>query len=156
MTKVMVVVSDKWPSILSRCFAKFASAYQFKHITSSPYFPQSNGEAERALGTIKGLLNKEKDPYLALLAYRSTPLHTGYSPSEMLMSRRLCLSPKASVNHKCLIAKKQRPHSEDQREIFLDKYSIQAESNCWHPTRKGTVYILLPHMWLYRLLSYWN
>ena len=38
---------------------------------------------------VKNLLRKEKDPYLALLAYTSTPLHNGYSPSELLMSRKL-------------------------------------------------------------------
>ena len=45
-----------------------------------------NGEAERAMGIIKCLLNKEKDPYLAILSYRSTPLHT---PSKLLMNRKL-------------------------------------------------------------------
>ena len=36
----------------------------------------------------KGLL-KEGNPYLGLLAYRSTPLCNGYSPSELLMNRKL-------------------------------------------------------------------
>lgn len=54
------------------------------------YFPQSNGEAEQAVGTVKSLLKKEGDPYLALLAYRSTLLAVGFSPAELLMSRKLC------------------------------------------------------------------
>lgn len=35
------------------------------------------------------LLKKSNDPYLALLAYRTTHLEVGYSPSELLMSRAL-------------------------------------------------------------------
>ena len=35
------------------------------------------------------MLTKSEDPYLALLAYRTTPLGNGYSPSELLMGRRL-------------------------------------------------------------------
>ena len=34
-------------------------------------------------------MKKSEDPYLALLAYRTTPLQCGYSPSELLMSRKL-------------------------------------------------------------------
>ena len=83
------VISDNGPQYTSEAYKTFALEYQFKHITSSPYFPQSNGEAERAVRTIKDMLKKSNDPYLALLAYRTTPLEVGYSPSELLMSRTL-------------------------------------------------------------------
>jgi hypothetical protein len=53
-------------------------------------YPQSNGEAEREVKTIKDLLKKDGDPYLALLmTYRTIPLEVGHSPSELLMGRRL-------------------------------------------------------------------
>ena len=58
-------------------------------ITSSLYYPQSNREAERAVKTMKGLLKKKGDPYLALLAYSSMPLPNGYSLEELLMNRKL-------------------------------------------------------------------
>ena len=35
------------------------------------------------------LLVKNQDPYMAMLAYRATPLENGYSPAEMLMGRKL-------------------------------------------------------------------
>ena len=34
-------------------------------------------------------MKKKGDPYLAPLAYRSTPLAVGFSPAELLMSRKL-------------------------------------------------------------------
>ena len=83
------VILDNGPQFSSREFSQFENMYCFDHVTSSPYFPQSNGEAERAVRTIKQLLKKAEDPYVALLAYRNTPLHLGYSPAQLLMSRRL-------------------------------------------------------------------
>ncbi|KAJ0023870.1 hypothetical protein NQD34_003769 [Periophthalmus magnuspinnatus] len=83
-----VLMSDNGPQYSCQTFTEFAATYGFKHITSSPKFPQSNGEAERAVQTVKNLLKKAADPYLALLAYRATPLQSGYSPAELLMGRR--------------------------------------------------------------------
>ena len=66
-----------------------ADDYGFKHEPSSPKSPQSNGEFERAIKTGKSLLQKSTDWYLALMAYRSTPLENGYSPSELLFNRKI-------------------------------------------------------------------
>ncbi len=85
-----VVRSDNGPQFASQVFEDFQKSYGFKHLTSSPRFPQSNGKAERAVQTVKNLLKKAQDPYKALLDYRSTPLEgIGFSPSQLLMSRRL-------------------------------------------------------------------
>ena len=83
------VRSDNGPQYASDIFAKFAKKYDFVHTTSSPRYPQSNGEAERMVQTMKKLLMKSDDPYQGLLSYRSAPLSNGYSPAELLMGRQL-------------------------------------------------------------------
>ena len=80
------VLSNNGPQYSSEAYTQFAQLYGFEHVTSSPYFPQSNGEAERAVQTIKNLMRKKDDLYLAILAYRITPTEIGYSPAELLMS----------------------------------------------------------------------
>lgn len=52
---------------LSQEFKDFAAAYRFNNTTSMPGVAQNNGEAERHVQTVKNLLKKAKDPYLALL-----------------------------------------------------------------------------------------
>ena len=82
--------SDNGPQFNSNEMASFASSYGFAHDTSSPHYSQSNGQVERAVRTVKLLLKKADDPYLALLNYRSTPLSwCGHSPAELLMGRRI-------------------------------------------------------------------
>ena len=84
-----VVYSDNGTQYSSNEFARFSDYWGFKHETSSPHHQSGNGEAERAVQTIKNLLRKEEDPFLALLNYRSTPLECGKSPAELLMNRKI-------------------------------------------------------------------
>ena len=85
-----VVVSDNGPCYNSAEFRKFSEDWGFEHITSSPGYPQSNGQSERTVQTVKAMLEKAGDPYKALLSYRNTPLEeVSLSPSQMLMGRRL-------------------------------------------------------------------
>ena len=83
------LVTDNGPQFSGADFANFAESYWFRHVTSSPKYPQGNVEAERAVQTVKGLLKKSVDPYRALLTYMSTPLQNGYSPAQLLMGRQL-------------------------------------------------------------------
>ena len=84
-----VVVTDNGPQYASETFRQFAADKCFEHKTCSPRFPQCNGEAERAVQTLKRLLAQSDDPYETLQAYRSTPLRGGYSPAELLMGRKI-------------------------------------------------------------------
>ena len=84
-----IVVSNNGPQFAAATFSKFAQEWGFTHLTISPHYPQSNGEVERAVKTPKNLIIKAKDPYLAVLSYRSTPLDNGYTLAELLMGRKL-------------------------------------------------------------------
>ena len=93
-----IVLSDNCPQFNSREFLKFSQDNTFTHLTSSPYDSQGNGEAERAVQTVKNLLRKSTDPYIALLNHSTTPLQNGYSPAELMMSRKLRNYLLCSVN----------------------------------------------------------
>ena len=85
-----VIISDNGPQYSSQEFKQFAEDYKFNHLTSSPYHPQGNGEAECAVKTVKKLLRDTNDHDLALLSYRSTPLSwCQHSPAELLMGRQI-------------------------------------------------------------------
>ena len=84
------LVSVNGPQYIAEDMKVFAKEYGFQLVTSSPYYPKSNGQAERTVRTIKHLLECSPDPYLALLSYRATPLpFCGISPGELLMGRKI-------------------------------------------------------------------
>ena len=83
------VTSDNGPQFSSSEFARFAQVQGFTHITSSPNHPKGNGEAERAVQTVKRLLATNDNLDEALLQYRSTPIANGYSPAELIFGRRI-------------------------------------------------------------------
>ncbi|GBN71413.1 hypothetical protein AVEN_10636-1, partial [Araneus ventricosus] len=108
--------SSQFDPVKTVKFKDFAKSYGFTHISNSPKFSQSNGLIEAAVKTVKARIKKFRDPYLALMAYRATPLENGFSPSELLMGSRINTTlPVAkaqlqpySVSKKVLEAKEER------------------------------------------------
>ena len=78
-------------SMASEIFALFAKDYDFMHTTSTPRYPQSNGEAERMVQTVKKILTKSEDCYRVpgIVVLSFSPLSNGYSPAELLIGRQL-------------------------------------------------------------------
>ena len=68
-----IVHSDNGPCYSSQEFADFKNKWEFKHITSSPHSPSSNGLVDKAAQTVKNIIFKSIDsgtnPILGLLAY---------------------------------------------------------------------------------------
>ncbi|RXN06429.1 Transposon Tf2-11 poly [Labeo rohita] len=77
-------------------FQEFADRNGIRHVTTAPYHPSSNGQAERMVQTTKEALSRitkgEWQTRLArfLLSQHITPnSSTGKSPAELLMNRQL-------------------------------------------------------------------
>ncbi|KAK2175926.1 hypothetical protein NP493_696g02020 [Ridgeia piscesae] len=74
-------------------FKEFTQRWDFEHVTSSPSYPQCNGQVERAIGTVTNIVKKAmedgSDVQLALLNFRNTD-REGYSasPAQLLFGRR--------------------------------------------------------------------
>ena len=84
-----VHVTDNIPQFAGETFQQFLQNCSVHHQTSSPEYPQSNGEAERAVQTAKRLLESTTNLQDALLSYRTTPQASGFSPAELLYSRKV-------------------------------------------------------------------
>ena len=84
------LVSDNEPQLDSHRMVKFAETYNFNHVTSSPHYPQANGQAERSVKTAKNLLEYSPYLYVALVSYRATPMPwCRLSLAELLMGRHI-------------------------------------------------------------------
>ncbi|GFS12543.1 Pol polyprotein [Elysia marginata] len=85
----LTLVTDNAQCYKSHEFSNFATDWNFCHVTSSPRFSQSNGQAESAVNIAKRIM-KQPDPSLALMAYRSTPVaSTGVTPAELALGRKI-------------------------------------------------------------------
>lgn len=88
-----LLFSDNGPQFNNRKFRDFARLWDFKHQTSSLMYPQSN-KMIVTVDTAKSISNKTiydgKDPYLALLEFRNSPISSEIkSLSELLMGRKI-------------------------------------------------------------------
>lgn len=78
------VVSDNWPQFRSEEFRQFMESNAIRHITSSPFHPRTNGQAERFVQSFKkaiksalwdsACINKKINSFLC--KYRITPQGT--------------------------------------------------------------------------------
>ncbi len=84
-------MTDNATQFVCKDFADFAHTWDFKHVHSSPHYPQSNGLAERAVRSAKHLLEKcyrdHTDIRAALLHVRNLPRDGLPSSAQRLFSR---------------------------------------------------------------------
>lgn len=95
------IVTDNGTPFVSLLFEKFCKANNIRHTTSPPYHPESNGLAERAVGTTKSNLRKylldhskksvsmESQIQNFLFMTHNTPLHDGLTPSEKIFKYKV-------------------------------------------------------------------
>lgn len=89
-----MIISDSGSQYTSTEFHKFSEEYGFEHVTSSPYYHQANGKAEKYVGVVKDAMQKAlesgQDADMALLCIRTTPIGHGLpSPAELMFSRKV-------------------------------------------------------------------
>ena len=88
------IVSDNATTFSSEEFKTWCASRGVTHLTGAPYWPSTNGAAERAVRTFKtGLKKSSLPPNRALQEflqqYRRTPLSSGLSPGQLLCGRQI-------------------------------------------------------------------
>ncbi|XP_055588877.1 uncharacterized protein K02A2.6-like [Uranotaenia lowii] len=90
------IVSDNGTLFISKQFENFCGRNGIQHLRISPYHPQSNGQAERFVDSLKRSLLKINDwqnesLQTFLQVYRSTPSRVlnGSSPAELMIGRKI-------------------------------------------------------------------
>ncbi|KAI0242749.1 hypothetical protein LSAT2_011307, partial [Lamellibrachia satsuma] len=81
------IVPDNGTQFTSADFQDFAVQYNFVCSFTSPHFPQANGQAESGVKIAKRIVSQD-NPFLGLMAYRSTPA-SGVSPAQLMMGRQM-------------------------------------------------------------------
>ncbi len=124
------VFSDNGPEFASSLFAQFAHEYGFQHVTSSPHYHQSNGEAESHVKIAKKIV-EQKDPHLSLLIHNTTPVaSTKYSPAELMMGRKL-------RTNLPILKKNLKPEWPDPRLVIQNDQTYKAKSADHYNQRHG-------------------
>ncbi len=124
--------SDNGAAFASTKFQTFLKTCGTTHCASSPRYPQSNGAAERAVQTIKRLLERttdKNDLFRALLLLQNTRRpDLGLSPSELFFGRRQCtqLMPVAMQNTRSWLS--QQAHLETRRASQAKYYNVHTRA----------------------------
>lgn len=127
------IVTDNGTQFDSGIFQKFCKQFGIEHIRTPPFHPQSNGQAERFVDTLKRALlkiggeNIEEALQVFLQTYRYTPnpsLLNNISPTEALLGRKV----RTTFD---LMKRQERPLefiNERQNEQFNQKHGAKERS----------------------------
>ena len=126
-----ILRSDNGPQFTSEAFEKFTIKWQFRHVTSSPRYPQSNGKVENTVKTVKDLMAKARpartDPWLAALIWRNIPSQgLDSSPVQRLMGRHtntVILPTSSSLLEPTVVedAKQKMQKLKEQQKTYYDR-----------------------------------
>ena len=153
----MTLVTDNGSNFTSREFELFMSKNGIRHITSAPYQPSTNGQAENTVKSFKSFLKYcEGEDWKCkldkfLFQYRVTPHSTtGVSPAELLFGRKLrtvldLVHPSKTVQKTVLDNQKVQKENYDGKtarkvdlmpdsSIMVRNYSTQSK-NRWVPAK---------------------
>ena len=122
------VISDNGPEFVGKSYKTFSKKWDFDHITSSPRYPQSNGQIESTIQyvkkTIKKALTEDQDPYLALLSIKATPGHYHNAPPAIAMFQRPMRTVIHSVNNHFNKFNKKLEREGEGKGVNLEKLAI--------------------------------
>jgi Integrase zinc binding domain/Integrase core domain len=91
------ITSDRGTEFCNKLVEELSRTYHIKHIKTTAYHPQGNGQTERANQTVKNILSKITKEYGAWDFYLDSALHairtikqasTEYSPFELVYGRK--------------------------------------------------------------------
>ena len=130
------MISYNGPCFRSNNFRRFCDQLDIGHVTSSPYYHQSNGRAERAVATIEQILKKSAsdiDITKALATCLDTPVsNTLPSPAELFHNRRINTLLSMAMTPAPLIDQ-QKTHLSDKRSAHLK--SSKQDNNFYLPSQ---------------------
>ena len=66
---------------------EFSKAYDFPHISSSSHYPQSNGQTEQVVQTVKRLLKRSEDLLFSVMNNNATLMP--WCLSELLIGKKM-------------------------------------------------------------------
>lgn len=132
-----IIYSDNGSHFNNANMKNFATSWNFKHLTSSPNYPQSNGMAERNIGTIKNMFKKiengNQDPNLALLEYRNTPISNEIkSPNQLLLGLKTRGLLPFSIEKECQL-KNMEVKTKLQERQNVQKYNYDKSAHKLEP-----------------------
>lgn len=145
------IISDNGGQFLSKDFKQFIKICEMTHVTTSPYYPQSNGKLERANRTLKGECLRKLSPsdledarriasrYIA--DYNEVRLHSaiGYiTPLDRLEGRHETIKAErkrklAAAKEKRAAAQLQAVESREEKPVF----SLEKTDTSLPASRKG-------------------